>query len=79
MDHRDFLHALPAATKASLTAKSNRAGLWHLAGHLAAVAICGALIAAGVPVWPLLLPVQGVLIVSAFRVQRVRRGRRSAA
>lgn len=69
MDHRDFLHALPAATKASLTAKSNRAGLWHLAGHLAAVLICGGLIAAKMPGWPLLLPVQGVLIVFLFTLE----------
>ena len=69
MDHRDFLHALPAATKASLTAKSDRAGLWHLAGHLAAVAICGGLIAAKMPGWPLLLPVQGVLIVFLFTLE----------
>lgn len=69
MDHRDFLHALPAATKARLTAKSDSAGLWHLAGHLAAIAICGGLIAARVPGWPLLLPVQGVLIIFLFTLE----------
>lgn len=69
MDHRDFLHALPAKTKASLTAKSDRAGLWHLAGHLAAIAICGGLIAAQLPGWPVLLPVQGVLLVFLFTLE----------
>jgi fatty acid desaturase len=69
MDHRDFLHALPTATKARLTAKSDSAGLWHLAGHLAAIAICGGLIAAHVPGWPLLLPLQGVLIIFLFTLE----------
>lgn len=59
VDHRDFLATLPAAEKADLTARSDRAGLWHLAGHGGLILVTGAAIAARVPFWPLLLPVQG--------------------
>jgi fatty acid desaturase len=69
MDHRTFLTALDPAVKADLTAVSDKAGLLHLAGHAGAILICGTLIAAQVPGWPLLLPVQGVLIVFLFTLE----------
>ncbi len=69
MDHRAFLSSLPAATKAGLTERSDRAGLWHLAGHFGLIVGVGALIAARVPLWPLLLPLQGVLIVFLFTLE----------
>ncbi len=68
-DHRDFLTALPADRKTALTETSDRAGLRHLAGHAGLILIVGALIAARVPFWPLLLPVQGVLIVFLFTLE----------
>ncbi len=68
-DHRDFLTALPADRKTALTETSDRAGLRHLAGHAGLILIVGALIAARVPLWPLLLPVQGVLIVFLFTLE----------
>jgi fatty acid desaturase len=55
--------------KAALIAKSDQAGLWHLAGHLGAIVLCGALIALGVPGWWALLPLQGVLIVFLFTLE----------
>jgi fatty acid desaturase len=69
MDHKAFVAALPPDEKARLTERSDRAGLVHLAGHLGAIALCGALIALGVPGWWLLLPVQGVLVVFLFTLE----------
>lgn len=68
-DHRAFIAALPAAEKARLTRRSDRAGLLHLAGHWGAILLVGGLIAAKIPLWPLLLPVQGVLIVFLFTLE----------
>jgi fatty acid desaturase len=69
MTHTEFLKALSPETRAFLTLRSDRAGLWHLAGHAGAIVLCGALIAARVPFWPLVLPVQGVLIVFLFTLE----------
>lgn len=69
MDHKAWLAALPSDVKAQLTARSDAAGLRHLALHLGLILACGAMIAAGVPGWWLLLPVQGVLIVFLFTLE----------
>ncbi len=68
-DHKTFLTALPSARKTALTETSDRAGLRHLAAHGGLILATGALIAARVPFWPLLLPVQGVLIVFLFTLE----------
>jgi fatty acid desaturase len=68
-DHRTFLAEVPPALREALTERSDGPGLWHLAGHLGAILGFGGLIAAGVPGWPLLLPVQGVLIVFLFTLE----------
>ncbi|MCC5975946.1 MAG: fatty acid desaturase [Rubellimicrobium sp.] len=73
LDHRSFLAAVVPADRAWLTARSDRAGLLHLAGHLGAIALVSAGIvagkSAGVPLWWLLLPVQGVLLVFLFTLE----------
>lgn len=69
MDHRDFLSGLSPELRAGMTERSDGAGLRHLAGHLGAILLCGGLIAAGVPGWQLLLPVQGVLLVFLFTLE----------
>jgi len=69
MTHQEFLTALPPETRAALTEISARAGLWHLAGHGGAILLCGVLIALKVPLWPVLLPVQGVLIIFLFTLE----------
>ena len=69
MDHREFVTRLPPDLRAELTATSDRAGLWHLAGPLGAVLAVGIAIAVGVPGWWVLLPVQGVLIVFLFTLE----------
>lgn len=67
--HKAFLATLPATEKAALTARSDAAGLRHLAGHLGLIAVTSTLILLRVPVWPLLLPVQGVLLVFLFTLE----------
>ncbi|MEM9475486.1 MAG: fatty acid desaturase [Pseudomonadota bacterium] len=69
MDHSAFLKTLPPDTKARLTARSDRAGLVHLAGHLGLIGGAASLIASGVPLWPLLLPVLGILLVFLFTLE----------
>jgi fatty acid desaturase len=69
MDHKSFVATLPAELRARLTARSDIAGLRHLAGHGGAIVCVGGLIALGVPGWWLLLPVQGVLIVFLFTLE----------
>lgn len=69
MDHKDILSGLSPADKAALTQRSDRAGLLHLAGHAGAILVTGTLIATGAPFWPLLLPVQGILIVFLFTLE----------
>ncbi len=69
MDHKAFLASLPPETTAALTARQDRAGLRHLAGHLGLIAATGAWIALKLPLWPLVLPVHGVFLVFLFTLQ----------
>ncbi|MGB5557205.1 MAG: fatty acid desaturase, partial [Paracoccaceae bacterium] len=69
MDHKTVLARLSPAQKAALTLRSDRAGLIHLAGHAGAVLATGTLIATGAPFWPVLLPVQGILLVFLFTLE----------
>lgn len=64
--HRAFLAGLPAAVRADLVRTADGPGLRQAAGHLGAILALGALIAAGVPGWWILLLPQGVLIVFLF-------------
>ncbi|PWV99195.1 fatty acid desaturase [Hoeflea marina] len=66
MDHRQFLASLSPEQCRDLTEKSDRRGLAQLALHWGAILLVGGLIAARVPFWPLLLPLQGVLLVFLF-------------
>lgn len=68
-DHRAFLAALPAAERASLAERTNRGGLIHLAGHVGLILAVSAAIAFRVPLWPLLLPLQGVLLTFLFTLE----------
>jgi fatty acid desaturase len=69
MDHKAFLGSLPPTLREAMVERSDGPGLRHLALHLGAILTTGALIAAGVPGWWLLLPVQGVLIVFLFTLE----------
>lgn len=66
MDHKELLANLAPEERLSLTARRDRAGLVHLAGHWGAIGLVGALIVIKIPYWPLLLPIQGVLLVFLF-------------
>jgi fatty acid desaturase len=69
MDHKAFLASVPAELRERMVERSDGPGLRHLAGHLGAILAAGGLIAAGVPGWWLLLPVQGVLIIFLFTLE----------
>lgn len=66
MDHRTVIASLSAEARSQLTAKSDVAGLVQLGCHGGAILILGTLIAVRVPLWPLLMVPQGVLIVFLF-------------
>lgn len=65
-DHKAWLASVPEDQRAELTARSDAPGLLRLAVHFGLILLIGGLIAAGVPFWWLLLPVQGVLIAFLF-------------
>ncbi len=66
MDHTALIKSLSPETKAALTQRSDHAGLRHLALYVLAIAVCTAGIAAQVPLWPLLMLPQGILLVFLF-------------
>ena len=66
MDHRAFVAELTPEQRRALTAKSNRAGLMHLAGHLGVIGVLGGLIAFKVPFWWVLLLPLGAAQVMLF-------------
>lgn len=66
MDHKELVASLSRSDREVLTTPSDARGLLQLASHLAALSVLGALILMGVPGWPLLLPLQGVLLVFLF-------------
>lgn len=68
-DHKAFLKSLSPERKTALTETSDRAGLLHLAGHAGLILILAALIAARVPFWGLLLPLQGIALIFLFTLE----------
>ena len=68
-DHKAFLATLTAEDRARLTGRSDRAGLRHLALHAGLILVMGALIAARVPFWWVLVPAQGVALAFLFTLQ----------
>jgi fatty acid desaturase len=66
MDHRTIIAALTVKERDHLTAKSDLPGLLQLAGHWGAIILLGWLIAMRIPLWPLLMLPQGILIVFLF-------------
>lgn len=69
MTHAEFLRQLDPTTRARLTRRAPWRGMVHLAGHLGALSLTGAWIMAGWPLWPVVLPVHGVLLVFLFTLQ----------
>ncbi len=66
IDHRDVIASLTNEERGRLTGKSNGPGLRQFSCHLGAIVVLGALIAARVPYWPVLMLPQGILIVFLF-------------
>lgn len=64
---KSLIASLPPDLRADLTRVSTAAGLRHLALHLGAIAVTSALIYS--PLWPLALPVQGILLVFLFTLE----------
>lgn len=67
--HNDVLARLTAEEKRALTRRSDLAGLTHLALHLGLLTASSLWIGFALPLWPLLLPVQGILLVFLFTLQ----------
>lgn len=66
MDHRSLIASLPSDTKKQLQRRSNAAGLRHLTLYLAALSVCTVGIVTKVPLWPVLILPQGILLVFLF-------------
>ena len=69
LDHRALVARLDREERAALLRRSDRHGAAQLATHLGALAATSLPIALGLPLWPLLLVPQGVLIVFLFTAQ----------
>lgn len=69
MDHRALLASLSREQRRALTEKSDRPGVVRLASHAGLIVVLGTLILMRVPAWPLLLPIQGILIVFLFTLE----------
>lgn len=65
-DHKALIAALSDARREELLARSDAPGLRQLALHWGAILITGGLILLEAPFWPLLIPLQGILIVFLF-------------
>ncbi|TIX21501.1 MAG: fatty acid desaturase, partial [Mesorhizobium sp.] len=66
MDHRTIIASLSVEDRRDLTAKLDRPGIVRLAVHGGLVVVLGALIAARISFWPILMLPQGILIVFLF-------------
>ncbi|MER8581070.1 fatty acid desaturase family protein [Mesorhizobium sp. M1423] len=66
IDHRTIIAGLSVADRRDLTARLDGSGIVRLAVHGGLVVVLGALIAARIPFWPLLVLPQGILIVFFF-------------
>ena len=66
IDHQRVIADLEPTLRESLIARSDGPGLLRFAFHMGAIFALGTLIALRVPLWFLLLPFQGILIVFLF-------------
>ncbi len=66
MDHRDVIASLTPEERSRLIAKSDIPGVIQLCAHWGAIVVVGSLIASKVPLWPLLMLPQGILIAFLF-------------
>ncbi len=69
LTHRQFLATLAPEDRATLTAKSNAKGLWHLGGHLGLIALLASYVATGAPLWGLAVWPLGIVLAFLFTLQ----------
>lgn len=69
IDHKALLASLPQSERTRLTAKSDRAGLLHLAGHLALILALAGWVGLGLPYWGLVLAPLGIALAFLFTLQ----------
>lgn len=69
MDHKAFIAQLAPETLATLNTTENAAGLRHLAGHVALIAVLALWIAQGWPLWQVALVAQGIAICFLFTLE----------
>jgi len=65
-DHKDLIASLTVEEREAVLRKSDRAGLVRLAGHCGAIAFLTVLIALRVPYYPVVMLMQGILVVFLF-------------
>jgi fatty acid desaturase len=66
IDHRAIIASLSASDRALLTGLTNRDGILRAALHFGAILVFAAAILIRIPFWPLLLPLEGILIIFLF-------------
>lgn len=66
MNQQQFMRSLSTEQRRALTQKSDGAGFRYLAVHGGLIVLLGCLIVLRVPLWPVLLVPQGILIVFLF-------------
>ncbi|KIC42959.1 fatty acid desaturase [Ruegeria sp. ANG-R] len=66
MDHRTLIASIPPETKDELQQRSDIAGLKHLAIYIGALTATSTGIVLQIPLWPLLILPQGLLLVFLF-------------
>ena len=64
--HRQIIANLGKDERADLLARSDRAGLLHLAGHLAVLGLTGVWIVSAAPLWQLGLLIHGIALIFLF-------------
>lgn len=66
MDHKAFLSTLTASQRETLTARNNIDGLRHFMAHFGMITLFGLWVYLAAPLWPVVLFLQGVLLVFLF-------------
>lgn len=66
VDHKALIAGLSSAERATLTERTNVNGLVHFTAHAGAICVGATLILLKVPLWPLIMVGQGVLICFLF-------------
>lgn len=69
MDHKAFVAQLDRDKLADLQVRHDRAGLWHLAGHIGVIAVLAGFVALKVFLWPLAILPLGIALVFLFTLE----------